>query len=43
MNKVKTDVYTVLLAISLVAVIVGCVFMGLELSSYGWDVSAAGT
>lgn len=31
----RADIYTVLLAIALVAVIVGCVFLFLEVSDYG--------
>lgn len=33
-----TDVYTTLLFISVGALLMGCVFLILELNSYGWQV-----
>lgn len=39
--KAKPDIYTVLLALALVAVLVGCLCLFLEWKSYDWDTSAA--
>lgn len=34
-KKQPTNVYTVMLMVSLLAMIIGCVFLGLELAEYG--------
>ena len=42
-ERPRANVYTVLLAISLVALVIGCLCMYGELTTYGWDVKALGT
>lgn len=34
-KKQPTNVYTVMLMIALLAMIIGCIFLGLELAEYG--------
>ena len=41
-HKPKADIYTVLLGISLVAILMAITFLCMELSRYNWDVKAAG-
>jgi hypothetical protein len=36
-QKPKANVYTALLALALVAIIVGCVCLAAELNAYQWD------
>lgn len=37
----KADVYTVMLAISLAAILIACIVLGLELRQYNFDIQAA--
>lgn len=39
-QKPKANIYTAMLAISLVAIIVGCICLAAELNAYNWDVKA---
>jgi hypothetical protein len=39
-EKSKADVYTVLLALSFVAVLIACICLSLEMAAYDWDMSA---
>ena len=36
--KPKADIYTLLLALSLIAIIIGCIFLVLELGRYDYEV-----
>ncbi|MEX2113237.1 MAG: hypothetical protein WD845_08635 [Pirellulales bacterium] len=36
-EKPPANIYTVLLAMSFVAVLIGCIFLSLEMSAYDWD------
>lgn len=36
-QKPKANIYTALLALSLVAIIIGCICLGAELNAYQWD------
>lgn len=38
--KPPANIYTVMLALSFMAVLIGCVFLSLELGAYDWDYSA---
>lgn len=38
--KAKSDIYTVMLIIAFVALLLGCILLALELTSYNWDVKA---
>ena len=40
-QRPRANVYTVLLAISLIAIVIGCLCMYGELSTYGFDFKAA--
>lgn len=40
-ERPRANVYTVLLAISLVALVVACLCMYGELATYGWDFKAS--
>ncbi|MGD9722959.1 MAG: hypothetical protein AB7O59_21295 [Pirellulales bacterium] len=39
-EKPKANIYTVLLALSLVAVFIGCIFLSLEMAAYDWQFKA---
>lgn len=39
--KPKADVYTVMLAIALAAILIACIVLGLELRQYNFDIQAA--
>ena len=39
-EKRKADIYTVLLALSFVAVVIASVCLSLEMAAYDWDMSA---
>jgi hypothetical protein len=39
MQKPKTDIYTIMLILSLIAIIVGCVLLYLEIKSYDGQVN----
>lgn len=39
-QKPKADIYTVLLAIALVAILIACVILYLEMSAYNFDIRA---
>jgi hypothetical protein len=41
LQKPRANVYTALLALSLVAIIVGCVCLAAELNAYNWDFKAS--
>ena len=41
-QKPKADVYTWLLLVALIAIIIACTFLGMELKRYDWDIKAAG-
>lgn len=41
-HKPKADIYTWLLLVALVAIIIACTFLGIELGRYGGDYRAAG-
>lgn len=41
-QKPKADVYTWLLLVALIAIIIACTFLGMELKRYDWDYKAAG-
>jgi hypothetical protein len=41
LQKPKANIYTALLALSLVAIITGCICLAAELSAYNWDFNAA--
>ena len=41
LQKPRANVYTALLALSLVAIIAGCVCLAAELNAYNWDFKAA--
>lgn len=41
-QKPKANVYTALLALSLVAIIVGCICLAAELNAYQWNYNATG-
>ncbi len=36
-EKPPANIYTVLLALSFVAVLIGCIFLSLEMAAYDWD------
>ncbi len=38
--KPPANIYTVMLALSFMAVLIGCIFLSLELGAYDWDYSA---
>lgn len=39
-QKPRANIYTALLALSLVAIIVGCICLSAELNAYNWDYKA---
>ncbi len=39
-EKPKANIYTVLLALSFVAVVIACVCLSLEMAAYDWDMKA---
>ncbi len=39
MRKPDTDVYTIMLVLSLVAILIGCVFLYLEIQEYGGQIN----
>ncbi len=39
-EKPKTNIYTVLLILSFVAIVIGCVFLSLEMKAYDWAIKA---
>jgi hypothetical protein len=39
MQKPKTDIYTIMLALSLIAIIVGCILLYLEIKSYDVQIN----
>jgi hypothetical protein len=39
-EKPGANIYTVLLALSFAAVLIGCIFLSLEMSAYDWDFKA---
>jgi hypothetical protein len=39
-EKPKANIYTVLLALSFIAVVIACVFLSLEMSAYDWQFKA---
>jgi hypothetical protein len=41
LQKPRANIYTAMLAIALVAIIVGCVCLAMELNAYNWDYRAA--
>ena len=41
-HKPKADIYTWLLLVALVALILACTFLAMELNRYNWDFKAAG-
>jgi hypothetical protein len=41
-QKPRADVYTWLLLVALIAIIIACTFLGMELNRYNWDYKAAG-
>jgi hypothetical protein len=41
-QKPKADIYTWLLLVALVAIIIACIFLGMELGRYGGDYRASG-
>jgi hypothetical protein len=41
-HKPKANIYTVLLGISLLAIIMAIIFLCMEMSRYNWDIKAAG-
>lgn len=40
-QKPRANVYTAMLALALVAIIVGCICLSAELNAYNWDYKAA--
>jgi hypothetical protein len=40
--KPKADIYTWLLLVALVAIIMACTYLAMELNRYNWDFKAAG-
>lgn len=40
-QKPKANVYTAMLALALIAIIVGCICLSAELNAYNWDYKAA--
>ena len=40
-QKPRANVYTAMLALALVAIIIGCVCLMAELNAYNWDYKAA--
>ena len=40
-QKPRADVYTMMLLLSLIAIIVAIVLLSLEMGRYGWDIKAA--
>jgi hypothetical protein len=40
LQKPRANIYTAMLAVSLVAIIIGCVFLALELGEYDWQFNA---
>ena len=40
-QKPRANVYTAMLALALVAIIVGCICLSAELNAYAWDTKAA--
>jgi hypothetical protein len=40
-QKPKANIYTALLALALVAIIVGCICLGAELNAYQWDLKGS--
>ena len=41
-HKPKADIYTWLLLVALVAIILACTFLAMELNRYNWDFKASG-
>jgi hypothetical protein len=41
-HKPKADIYTWLLLVALVAIIMACTFLAMELNRYNWDFKASG-
>jgi len=41
-HKPKANIYTVLLGISLLAIIMAIIFLCMEMGRYNWDMKAAG-
>ncbi len=39
-EKPKADIYTVLIALSFVAVLIACIMLSLEMSQYDWEFTA---
>jgi nicotinamide riboside transporter PnuC len=39
-EKPKANIYTMLLILSLLAIIVGCICLGLEMKAYDWNFKA---
>jgi hypothetical protein len=39
-QKPRANVYTTMLAISLTAIVIGCICLAAELNAYGWNFSA---
>ena len=42
-QKQGMNIYTVMLILSLLAVTMGCIFLAIEMSAYGWDIKASDT
>jgi hypothetical protein len=41
-HRPKANIYTVLLGISLTAILMAIIFLCMEMSRYNWDIKAAG-
>jgi len=41
-HKPKADIYTCLLGVALVALIIACTYLAIELNRYNWDLKASG-
>ncbi len=40
-QKPRANIYTVMLALALTAIIIGCICLSAELNAYNWDYKAA--